>query len=358
MPLTHLGCPSCGGSMALAEGQRLVACRYCGRQALAVVSEAVPRYVVALGVDRPAAGAAARDALRAGALPARIRRGAIALEWTLCYVPFYEVTGVRVGTVLRREVEAAWAARPDDREAGEWGAAVQREREDTRVIEKEFLRTLAACELAELGLEAIPLADLRRERGALVLEAFDLVALQGCAVVFAPTRPAAHARAPRASAVPGTVRTVEERVKILYYPVWHGRYTYAGRAYSIAVDGVRGAVLDARAPLNRARAASFLAGAVAVAALAWSRPVSWLLAAPSPAALLAGEGLLAAAGPALLGGLALGAAGAAWRMAQRGGEVRWAGREGLWVSGPDAVPQGALGLLLGALLSGLRRGGS
>ncbi|HXZ69252.1 MAG TPA: hypothetical protein VEH31_00085, partial [Streptosporangiaceae bacterium] len=78
-----------------------MACRYCGGESLALIPESVPRYVVALGISREAALAAAQKFLsRPGpsqSIPARIQ------EVSLCYVPFYEFTGTRLGTFLLKE---------------------------------------------------------------------------------------------------------------------------------------------------------------------------------------------------------------------------------------------------------------
>lgn len=358
MSLTHLGCPSCGGTVALAEGQRLVGCRYCGREALALIPRAVSRYVVALGVDRAGASAALRAGLSGPALPPRIRAGAMSVEWTLCYVPFYELTGTRVGTFLQRELVESRPPEADEQEidvqiAGWTARRVQRT--DTRVLEKDFLRIQAACDLPDLGLDRVGLADLRKERGGIRLEPYDLVALQSQAVVFAPGRPPEPAEAQRAG--DEAIRVIEEQVKILYYPVWHGRYAHGGRLYTGAVDGVMGAVLAARAPLHRGRAAWLFSAALAGGALAWSRALHPVLAAlrrGAPGVTL--DGALRAAVLLAVGVLAVVAAGRLWRMLRGGGELEWTGEAGLAVRGADA-PDGALAKLLGALVTGGAPGG-
>ncbi|MFB3819379.1 MAG: hypothetical protein ACE147_17100 [Candidatus Methylomirabilales bacterium] len=360
MSLTHLGCPSCGGTMALAEGQRLVACRYCGREALALIPHAVSRYAVALGVDRSGASAALRAGLSGPALPPRIRAGALAIDWTLCYVPFYELTGTRVGTFLEREVVESLLPQTDGQETDlqvtAWTAR-REERTGTRVLEKDFLRIQAACDLPDLGLDRVALPDLRKQRGGVRLEPYDLVALQSRAVVFAPGRPPAPAAAAGPSTGGEGLRVIEEQVKILYYPIWHGRYAYGGRLYTGAVDGVTGAVLAARAPLHRGRAAWLFAAALAGGALAWSRvlhPILGSLRRGSPGVTL--DGVLGGAVLVAVGLLAAGAAGALWRILRGGGELEWAGEAGLALSGAEASG-GALAGLLGTVVTGAASGG-
>jgi hypothetical protein len=346
--------------MALAEGQRLVGCRYCGREALALLPRVVSRYVVALGVDRGGASAALRAALSGPALPRRLRAGAMAVDWTLCYVPFYELTGTRVGTFLQREVVEARPPETDGQEIdvqlSDW-AARRVDRTDTRVLEKDFLRIQAACDVPDLGLDRIALADLRQERGAIRLEPYDLVALQSQAVVFAPGRPPEPADPSARRAGDEGIRVIEEQVKILYYPVWHGRYAYGGRLYTGAVDGVTGAVLAGHAPLHRGRTTWLLAAVLAGGALAWSRalhPVLVSLRRGSSGLTL--DGALGAGILIALGVLAVVAARAWWRMLRSGGELTWAGEAGLVVSGCE-TPSGALGTLLGALMTGTAPGG-
>ncbi|MFI5339600.1 MAG: hypothetical protein ACHQ7N_07160 [Candidatus Methylomirabilales bacterium] len=281
MGLTHLGCPSCGGTLSLAEGQRVVTCRYCGGESLALIPDTVPRYVVALGISREAALAAAQQFLLrptlSRTLHARIQ------EVSLCYVPFYEFTGTRLGTfLLKEEVKG-----PPPTEDGEQGQDVQRwlltprtEKEDTRVIQQEYLRIGPGCDLPELGVDRIQLESMRHGASPVALEPYNLVALQSRAAVFAPTKPPTRFAddSQRRIKVRGDrTGVVEQRLKILYYPVWQARYRDAGRPYEIAVDGVTGKVLRAKAPLEIRQAAMIAMGALALAAFCFGRPARQLI---------------------------------------------------------------------------------
>jgi hypothetical protein len=359
MALTHLGCPSCGGAVALGEGQRLVACRYCGREALAVIPEAVPRYVVALVVGRAEAAAAARSAFAAPALPPALPVGGPGAAWALCYVPFYEVTGTHVGTFLHRETVAPRLPIEQEEQGVEMqmtgGTEPEKvERTDTRVLERDFLRIVPACDLADMGLDRIRLGELRRQRGGVHLEPYDLIDLQTRAVVFSPSRSPEHARAAGGQAARPDIRVIEQRVKILYYPVWHGRYRYGGRAYGATIDGVTGELLAAHAPLRPRRAAAALAGSLALAALWLGRLLHQLPASRGPSL----EGVLHAAVLLAGGAAALLVAAAAWRVIRRGGELAWCGETRLWV--PAGEPGGVTSLsgLLESLIAGGRAAGA
>jgi hypothetical protein len=278
MPLTHLGCPSCGGTLSLAEGQRVVSCRYCGGESLIQIPGAIPRYAVALGIDREAARGTAQQFLTGPALPRSLRERGRIQDVGLCYVPFYEFTGTRLGTfLLREDVKAPPPPVEEggqDREFQRWLLTPHPPKEDTRVLQQEYVRIGPAFDLPELGVDRIPLQEMRRGAAAVTLEPYDPVALQSRAVVFAPTKP--PARFADESQFRIRVRSdrtgvVEQRLKILYYPVWQARYRHSGRPYEIAIDGVTGAVLCARAPVEVRLAAAMAVAALGLAALSFGR---------------------------------------------------------------------------------------
>ncbi len=278
MPLTHLGCPSCGGTLSLAEGQRVVSCRYCGGESLVQIPGAIPRYAVALGIDREAARGTAQQFLTGPALPRSLRERGRIQDVGLCYVPFYEFTGTRLGTFLLREdlkpPPPPVGEDRDDREFQRWLLTPQPPKEDTRVLQQEYVRIGPAFDLPELGVDRIALQEMRRGTTAVSLEPYDPVALQSRAVVFAPTKP--PARFADESQLRIRVRSdrtgvVEQRLKILYYPVWQARYRHNGRPFEIAIDGVTGAVLCARAPVEIRLAAAMAVAALGLAALCFGR---------------------------------------------------------------------------------------
>jgi len=331
MSLTHLGCPSCGGTLSLAEGQRIVACQYCGGESLVLIPGAVPRVVVALGIKQEEARAAAQTFLRGPSLPRVVRERGCIQDVSLCYVPFYEFTGVRLGSFLLRDtVKPPPPPVQEGEQDGDferWLLGPRVEKEDTRVIQQEYIRIKPACELPELGVERIPLEEMRRGKAPVILEPYDLVALQSRATVFAPTKPPARFADEsqlRIKAEGDRTGIVEQRLKLLYYPIWQARYRDLGRVYEIALDGVTGALLRARAPADIRQAAGVAAGSLALAALCFGRSARQFLGAG--AALAGTPAVQAGSGGILLGLLLGGAAGlflawVGWMTFRRGGEL-------------------------------------
>jgi hypothetical protein len=300
----------------LAEGERIVACRYCGGQSLVLVPDAVPRHVVQATLDEAAAVRAAKAALQRSGVPLAVRQGRFETIG-LCYAPFYEATAVRLGTIFVRDRVKPPAPLTDGDESSpeldRWLASPGEEREDTKVVEQDVLRIGPACELPELGVERIRLAEQRRGGATILLQPFDPVALHSRAVVFAPTTPAERFLNETTWRVPSqndATRFVETRLKLLYYPVWQARFRHRGQAYEVAVDGVTGTLLHGRAPRDGALPAVVASAGLALAAVGLGRWIRWIAGAGGEGPILL---LAAIAGGALLWW--------AWRSAEQGGQV-------------------------------------
>jgi hypothetical protein len=150
---------------------------------------------------------------------------------------------------------------------------------------------------------------------------------------------------------------VEQRLKILYYPVWQAQYRHLGRSYEVAVDGVTGKVLRARAPVQVRQAAMIAMGALALAAFCFGRPTRGLIwpahnTGDGPGWLMGALGTLLALG--LGGAVALFLAWLAWEIFRHGTEVLLDEdasspiMEGDWGAGPlGALSSRLAGWLLG-----------
>jgi hypothetical protein len=354
MPLTHLGCPSCGGTLSLAEGQRIVSCRYCSAESLVLIPGSIPRYVVALRVPGETARGIAQQFLRRPALPQAVRERGRIQDVSLCYVPFYEFTGTRLGTFFLRETAKprvpVTETEGDGQEFHRWLMQPPTVKEDTRVIQQEFVRIRPACELPELGVGNIRLQELRHGPSPVPLEPYDLVALQSRAVVFTPTKaPERFAEdSQRRIKVHGDrTAVVEQRLKILHYPVWQARYRHAGRPYEITVDGVTGSILAARSPVKIRRAAAVAVAALAVAALCFGRPARLLLRAgldPGGTSGLVVGTLGTLLGLIVGGAVAVFLAWVGWTTFRCGGEMRLDGAKVEPVPGASVMPGGIEGI--------------
>jgi hypothetical protein len=249
-----------------------------------VIPDAVPRSVVAAQIDMAAARATAQEVLSRPALPAALRTQGRILEMVQCYVPFYELSGTRIGSFHLQEPEKRPIPQTGDGTSEEnfqrWLLAQPAMQDETRVIEQSYARISQACDLPELGVESIPLQKLRQGATPLAFEAYDLVALQRRGVVFTPTRtPERFAEDAqwRVRVHGDKTNLVERRLRIIYYPVWQARYQYRGRPYEIAVDGVTGSVLRARVPADARRAAAGGLMVLAVCAFGFGRLARRLL---------------------------------------------------------------------------------
>ncbi len=316
MPLVHLDCPSCGGTLSLTEGERVVACRYCRERCLVLVPDAVPRSVVQATLDEAAAIRVAHAGLQRPGVAQSVREVRFD-SVVLCYVPFCEATAVRLGTVFVRDRVKPPAPISDGEQSGpeleRWLADPGEVREDTKVVEQDVVRIAPACQLPELGVERIRLVEQRRGGTSVLLQSFDPVELHSRAVVFAPTTPAERFLKETTWRIPSqndATRYVETRLKLLYYPVWQARYRHRGRTYELAVDGVTGTLLHGRAPRDRALPAAAASIGLALGTVGFGRWLRWIGGGGGEGPLLL---FAAIAGGALLW--------LAWHWAGQDGEV-------------------------------------
>jgi hypothetical protein len=247
-------------------------------------------------------------------LPTALRMQGRIQEMVLCYVPFYEFGGTRIGSFRMQEQEKRPIRQTeggaDEQNDQQWLLEQPTRQEETRVIEMSYTRISPACDLPELGVGSIPLQKLRQSATPLAFAAYDLVALQSRSIVFAPAHPPERF----AEDIQWRVRVQGDRtslvgrwLRIIYYPVWQARYQYRGRPYEIAVDGVTGSVLRARVPGGSRRAAGVVAAVLAVSALGFGRlarhfflsgsavgkGAGWTFAATASLVTLAGGAVLA-----------------------------------------------------------------
>jgi hypothetical protein len=112
--------------------------------------------------------------------------------------------------------------------------------------------------------------------------------------------------------------TLERRVKVLYYPLWLGRFSYGRSLYHVSVDAVRGEILRGVAPASiKERLKSGVAFMLVFSAL--------IVAAASSPEFIASLFVQAPDLVALLGGLLLLVLAAAWDRLRFRREVRLEG---------------------------------
>ncbi|MFO7678890.1 MAG: hypothetical protein R6X34_02465 [Chloroflexota bacterium] len=251
---TGLTCPECSGVVPLKEGDRIVACPFCGIQALVQGDQGVRRWQVMRRVEREAALASVQK-FYGGVKKARdLKKEARVSDMFLIYLPYWrvqaDVAGWRFG---RKKVD----------------------KDETKPVEAEILEQMhwndAALEVSEYGVHRVTLSkDL--------LEPYDSQALHAEALVFEPTEShtdaldEAHAYFLQQARGKQSLQTtyfekfhfLHEHLSIVYYPLWVVRYDYRQRHYQVVVDGVSGDVLYGKAPGNIFyRAAALVAGLAA-----------------------------------------------------------------------------------------------
>jgi len=259
--VSGLTCPSCGGSLEVAEGWTNLACRYCETPLLVLGERGIARFMVAEEVDRARASEAVRRWLGRGfRKDPRLRREARVEEAFLAWFPFvrirFDLVGTLLGTVRRRE-----------KRGDRWVTVVEPKE---LVVERSFDRTAPAGEMAEFGVGRVDLAGDR-------LLPYDEERLRRRGMVFRPQRaPEEVARAEeertleRARAAAGLSRVtfswlaaIRRRVTVVHYPLWVFRYRFRNRTYQVLVDAQDGSLAYGKAPGNALYRAAAVVGAAA-----------------------------------------------------------------------------------------------
>jgi LSD1 subclass zinc finger protein len=238
--ITHVNCPSCGGTLGAPSGSRIVRCRYCGQASLVEAEGYLPQYFITPAVNQQGARSATGRILTEPQAPDNLIREARFLSANLYFVPFYEISGRRVGTFTMRKGY-------DSRQSG-------KDKYDTRVIMNDLTRTVPAARIPEWGMEDVDLESMRSgPQGQ--LHAFERKRIESFGRVFDP-KVSEEAVLKETMMMAGTrdirdeTHLAELSSKLIYYPLWRARYTYKGRGYGVTLDGVTGKVLSGRVPLT------------------------------------------------------------------------------------------------------------
>lgn len=254
-----LTCPSCGGALAAHEGLRVLQCPFCGTPELVLAERGLLRLAVEPEIEAAAAQKVVRHWLGSGLNKHRkLRTEARIGEAFLCMLPFFRVRADVVGAALGTERRK--------RNKRTYDVDVERR------VAKSFDRTYPALNVSEWGIQKV---DLRGDR----LVSWDPERFQRMGMVFAPTGSERDVKDGAlasfvAEADPANglhkvrfhfVKTIRERVTIVYYPLWVVRYSFRGRSYQVLVDAQDGSVAFGKAPGNDLYRAAMLVATEAVA---------------------------------------------------------------------------------------------
>lgn len=292
-----LGCPSCGGALAVALGRRVVSCPYCGKTLLAVGALGVERLAVMPRSDAARAAEVARGWLGKGwnKDPA-LRREARVGESFLCFLPFYRVRAEVVGHALGTEKRQKTTGSGKNRRTVTYEVDVERS------VKESFDRTYPAVNVAEWGVRRV---DLKGDE----VVPFDADTCERLGMVFPATgsEPEVVAGALesfRQEADPARglervrfrwLETLRERVGIVHYPLWIVRYEFRGRSYQVLVDGEDGSLAYGKAPGNDLYRAVMMVASQGLALFAFTTAIHWGADSDDGCSLILGAGVVALA---------------------------------------------------------------
>jgi hypothetical protein len=237
-----LNCPNCGGKVPIPEGEIIVRCPYCDLRSLVRGERGLLRYQIPLEVDQTQAGKKLNDFLTSTwQIANRARRIADLQEIFLTYLPFWANWSQVVGWVLGEEKVGS-------------GKHAHYEPREVKLAEPMTWNKVA-CDVGEFGVETIPLSNQE-------LMPFDADQLHASGMVFEPVGSISDARGESEDEFKQRVedkanldrvsqvftRYLNQRMGLVYYPLWIIRYLYRGRAFQIVVDGSTGKVLYGKAP--------------------------------------------------------------------------------------------------------------
>lgn len=259
--LRGLSCPSCGGTLDVAEGWTNLVCKYCDTPLALLGERGVLRLMVLDRLDRGQAEDTVRRWLSRGIQKApALKREAKVEEAFLAWFPFVRLRFDLVGWILGVNVERV-------KRGNRW---VDVEKPVELEIERSLERNVPAGEMAEFGVQRVDLAG-----DEILPMNEELLAKRG--MVFRPTKAAPELARELADAVAQGVSRrsgpdrvtfswlapVRKRVSVLHYPLWVFRYSFRGRTYQVLVDAEGGQIAYGKAPGNHLYRAASLTAATA-----------------------------------------------------------------------------------------------
>lgn len=237
----------------------MLQCPFCGTPELVLAERGLLRLAVEPAIDAQAAQAVARRWLGSGLNKhRRLRSEARIGEAFLCMLPFFRVRADVVGAALGTE----------RRKRSKRTVDVDVERR----VAKSFDRTYPALNVSEWGVQRVNLSGDQ-------LVSWDPERFQKMGMVFSPTGSERDVKEGAlssfiAEADPANglnkvrfhfVKTLRERMTIVYYPMWVVRYSFRGRSYQVLVDAQDGSVAFGKAPGNDLYRAAMLVATEALA---------------------------------------------------------------------------------------------
>jgi len=256
----HLNCPSCGGILN-SRAERVVNCRYCGQRNLVLIPDWIPSYFIKPKLDLTDARRAMVKLFKDEEVEQGLLKNARFESAELFFVPIYQIVGRRVGTFLStKQTEASWTTKTQTRTVGLTTITTtqlvkQPEMEpDTKVILSDMVRGIPAVELEDWGIDRLnPETVIFNHKT--ILEIYQRDKLERLGTVLEP-RFSPNERLEWLYKAGGlterdNTEIIDQRISLIYYPVFRVGWRYQGRAYKTTIDGITGDILFARAPFQQ-----------------------------------------------------------------------------------------------------------
>ncbi len=273
----RLNCPNCGGLIS-SRGERVVECKFCNSRSLVLIPDWTPKYYVKPGLDFSQARRAMVDLFKRDEVETGLLKTARFESADLFLAPFYFLRAKRVGVFTSfgqpqtMGAEAIWSMGNEGlnyRQLVKKQRLEEQSKTDSRVIFNDVERSFPAVNLEDWGLNEFE-PDKVIVANELELNRYRRDELDKLGVVLEPRLSAKERveqifKTPELASVKDNTQVVEQRVELIYYPVWRIRWRYRGRAFQTTIDGVTGKFLFTRVPAKeRARVVWLLAVSAAV----------------------------------------------------------------------------------------------
>ena len=256
-----LSCPNCGGVVPVPEGQVVVICPYCDLRSYVRGERGLQRYQVPQRISHAQALEALRRFLSGNmAIAGNVAKTAVLEDSFLAHLPFWASWTRVIGWVF------------GEKKVGSGDNRRYEPREVRSVQEMDW--NGVACDVGEFGVSEIALEGRP-------MEAFNAENLHASGMVFEPVGSLSDAISASETSFTNRLRqsarldriahvfqrAIQQRMGLVYYPLWVVRYLYRGRSFQVVVDGFSGEVLYGKAPGSTLYRAAMLVAGMALGAL-------------------------------------------------------------------------------------------
>ena len=258
----HLGCPNCGGLLA-SRGERLIQCKYCGTKNLVKIPDYLPKRYLKPQINAQTARRTMVNLFKMPEVETGIIRQARFESGELFFIPFYLVNARRIGIITSKILPEKKKIRKYEYDPATGMMKIQtrytpkpgedgKERNDSRVIMNDLIRSFPALNLENWGINQLkPEETINQLDLALLPYQRQQIDKYGIALeprISLEQRLESLFKSTELAFLQDQTEIAEQRVILLYYPVWRIRWRYQGKIYYTSIDAISGEIIYARAP--------------------------------------------------------------------------------------------------------------